>query len=62
LPDGNKRVALAIIDVFLRLNGLELMADEMDAVDTIRSLAAGELTEKQLADWIEAHLAPRVSA
>jgi len=62
LPDGNKRVALAIIDVFLRLNGLELMADEMDAVDTIRALAAGELTEEQLADWIEAHLAPRVSA
>ncbi len=61
-PDGNKRVALAIIDVFLRLNGLELMADEMDAVDTIHSLAAGELTEEQLADWIAAHLAPRVSA
>lgn len=50
-PDGNKRVALAIIDVFLRVNGLELRADEMDAVDTIQSLAAGELSEDQLADW-----------
>jgi death on curing protein len=61
-PDGNKRVALAIIDVFLRLNGLELMADEMDAVDIIHSLAAGDMTEEELADWIAAHLAPSVSA
>ena len=51
-PDGNKRAALAIIDVFLRMNGLELSADEMDAVDTIQSLAAGELTEDDLARWV----------
>jgi len=56
-PDGNKRVALAIIDVFLRMNGLELTADEMDAVDTIQSPAAGDLTEDQLADWIAANSA-----
>jgi death-on-curing protein len=51
-PDGNKRVALAIIDVFLRMNGLELTAEEMDAVDRIQALAAGDLTEEQLAEWI----------
>jgi death-on-curing protein len=51
-PDGNKRVALAIIDVFLRMNGLALTADELDAVSTIQSLAAGDLTEAELADWI----------
>ena len=56
-PDGNKRVALAIIDVFLRLNGLELVADELDAVDAIQALAAGDLTEDQLADWITVHSA-----
>ena len=56
-PDGNKRVALAIIDVFLRVNGLGLTADEMDAVDTIQSLAAGDLSEDQLADWIAANSA-----
>lgn len=54
-PDGSKRVALAIVDVFLRMNGLELAADELDAVDTIQSLAAGDLSEDQLADWIAAH-------
>jgi death-on-curing protein len=54
-PDGDKRVALAVIDVFLRMNGMELTADELDAVSTIQSLAAGELTEDQLAEWIAAN-------
>ena len=56
-PDGNKRVALAIFDVFLRMNGMTLTADEFDAVSTIQSLAAGELTEDHLADWIAANSA-----
>lgn len=56
-PDGNKRVALAIVDVFLQLNGMELTADELDAVSTIQSLAAGELTKDQLAEWIDANSA-----
>jgi death on curing protein len=61
-PDGNKRVALAIIDVFLRLNGLELTANEMDAVDTIQSLAAGDLSEEKLAEWIAGHSRPPAAA
>jgi death-on-curing protein len=57
-PDGNKRIALAIIDVFLRMNGLELAAAQTDAVDTILRLAAGELGEDDLARWIEANSRP----
>jgi death on curing protein len=57
-PDGNKRVALATVDVFLRLNGSQLTADELHAVDTIQALAAGDLTEEALVDWIAVHLAP----
>jgi len=56
-PDGNKRIALAIMDVFLRMNGMELTADELEAVSTIQSLAAGDLDEDQLAEWIAAHSA-----
>ena len=57
--DGNKRVALAVIDVFLRMNGMALTADELDAVSTIQLLAAGDLTEDELAEWIAANSAKR---
>ncbi len=56
--DGNKRVALSIMDVFLQMNGRELTALEPDAVVTIQALAAGELTEEELAAWIEANSRP----
>jgi death-on-curing protein len=56
--DGNKRVALSIMDVFLQMNGSELAASEPDAVVTIQALAAGELTEEELAAWIEANSRP----
>ena len=52
-PDGNKRIALAVMDVFLAINGVELVASEPDAVVAIRSLAAGEMTEDDLAQWIK---------
>ncbi|MBM5810489.1 MAG: type II toxin-antitoxin system death-on-curing family toxin [Gammaproteobacteria bacterium] len=54
--DGNKRIALAVIDVFLRINGSGLTATEEDAADTIRRLAAGELAEADLAAWIAANM------
>ena len=53
--DGNKRISLAAIDVFLQLNGYELLAKEADAVFVIESLAAGNITEEELARWIEAN-------
>jgi len=54
-PDGNKRIALISIDVFLLTNGSELIASEPDAVITIRSVADGSMTEEELAEWIEAN-------
>jgi len=54
-PDGNKRIALISIDVFLLTNGSELIASEPDAVITIRSAADGNMTEEELTDWIEAN-------
>jgi death-on-curing protein len=53
--DGNKRTALAIIDVFLQLNGSELTAAEEDAATTILALKAGEVSEPEMAEWIAAH-------
>jgi death-on-curing protein len=51
--DGNKRVALVSIDVFLQLNGFELVVEEMEAVELIKLLAAGEINEEQLSKWIQ---------
>ncbi|MGO9947630.1 MAG: type II toxin-antitoxin system death-on-curing family toxin [Steroidobacteraceae bacterium] len=53
--DGNKRIALAVIDVFLQMNGRELTAEEVDAAEIIQFVAAGKLTEEQLAAWISEH-------
>ena len=60
--DGNKRTSVVVAELFLELNGSELTATDAECVTTSLQLAAGELTEEQLADWIAAHLAPRVSA
>ncbi len=54
-PDGNKRIALAAIGVFLADNDFEFIADEVETVVTIRAVAAGELSEAELAAWIEAN-------
>ena len=53
--DGSKRIALAVIDVFLQMNGRELTAEEVDAAEIIQLVAAGKLTEEQLATWITEH-------
>ena len=51
--DGNKLTALIAMYVLLKINGVHLTASEEDAVHTILQLAAGKLTEKQLAEWIK---------
>ena len=56
--DGNKRAALAAADVFLQLNGHELAAPEAEAVVTFLALAAGELSETDLARWIGENAVP----
>ena len=53
--DGNKRTAFAAIIVFLGLNELELCASEAEASVMILALAAGELSEVDLARWIRQH-------
>ena len=57
-PDGNKRLALISIDVFLQINGHELVAEEADAVLTIQEVASGDLTESDLAAWIAENSIP----
>ena len=53
--DGNKRVALAALDLFLACNGCALAATNDAAYATIMALARGELEHAELAAWVEQH-------
>jgi len=57
--DGNKRTALVVSFAFLDVNGSEVTASQEDAFLTILGLAAGEITEDQLAQWFERNTTPR---
>lgn len=50
--DGNKRTAWVLARLFLALNGIALRFDDGAAVMTMLALAAGELSEDELADWL----------
>jgi death-on-curing protein len=50
--DGNKRAALHSVGLFLSINKYEMVADQLDAIQTMLSLAAGELSEEDFAAWI----------
>ena len=56
--DGNKRVALVAMNVFLQVNGYELDAPEPAAVDVIMRVADGRLSAPQVADWVRTVLVP----
>jgi death-on-curing protein len=53
--DGNKRTAMAVAFVFLEFNGFPVTATQEDACLTFLSLAAGEITESELAIWLAEH-------
>jgi death-on-curing protein len=57
--DGNKRTALLVSFAFLDVNASEVIASQEDAFLIILGLAAGEITEEQLAQWFERNTAPR---
>jgi len=57
--DGNKRVAFVVMVVFLGLNGLDLEVPETEVVTVVSDLAAGGLSEDELAEWLRANTRPR---
>ena len=50
--DGNKRAGFLGIGLFLAINGYQLRANQLDAIQTMLELASGELKEDALAGWI----------
>ena len=49
--DGNKRIAAVVSETFLILNGYRLRATDAELVVAFVALAAGELSEEEMADW-----------
>ncbi len=56
--DGNKRVAFLAIGLFLALNGRRLVARQADATLTMLDVAAGQMNEEKLAQWLREHSVP----
>lgn len=57
--DGNKRAGFLAMGLFLHLNGRRLVASQADATVTMLAVAAGDIDEAALADWIRRNLAKR---
>ena len=54
--DANKRTALIAMRLFLKLNGYDLSAPPEEKYRTIIQVAASEVSEVELAQWIRANL------
>ena len=53
--DGNKRTAAVVCETFLLLNGFELTAEDGDMYRVFLALAASELDEDALGEWLLAN-------
>lgn len=53
--DGNKRIGFIVTDLFLRINGPHLVAEQIDQIRTMLSLAASQLSEEEFGVWVRVH-------
>lgn len=54
--DGNKRTGHAAMEVFLVLNGLEILAPLSEQEEVILQLAPGEMERDGFTTWLQTHL------
>ena len=54
--DGNKRTAFVAAYVFLLDHGYNLIASDQEAVTTMLEVAAGEISEIELAVWFRGYI------
>jgi death-on-curing protein len=50
--DGNKRIAIVAMRVFLRRNQVDFISTEAEATKAFQELASGELTEEAFSRWL----------
>ena len=51
--DGNKRTALHSMYVYLIINGFDIMATQQDVENMIIDIAAGNMTNTELVQWLQ---------
>lgn len=56
--DGNKRTCLVLMELFLMLNGQELVVGDANCLQTILALADGSLSEDALGEWLRVNIEP----
>jgi death on curing protein len=56
--DGNKRTALVVMETFLGLHGFQFRSANLAGAAMILELAAGAITEDELAAWITSDIEP----
>lgn len=54
--DGNKRVAVVVAEVFLRANGLQLVATDDEIVDLTFGVATGVIRKHEVTDFYLEHV------
>lgn len=53
--DGNKRIAILVMIVFLEINGIDLECTDDELISLGIGLADGTIDDKDLLDWIIGH-------
>ena len=56
--DGNKRVAVLAVFMFLRANGIEIDCTEFELFSTFMRLAESAMTFEELVSWLKNHESP----
>lgn len=54
--DGNKRAGFLAVGLFLVLNGFTLEVSQLEASQTMLTLATGELSENDFSQWLNNHI------
>jgi death-on-curing protein len=57
--DGNKRAAYVAMVLFLALNGIAFVPNKADAVITMLTMAAGEVSDEAFVDWVRRNAVPK---
>ena len=56
--DGNKRIGHAAMELFLLLNGHEIVAPVDEQERVILRVAAGEMSRTAFTEWVDGHISP----